>query len=88
MVSLGIVVVGAEPVSKVFKLYWFRPERTCATGWVGVPVSLNPGDPIALDVAVDLVVSPLMLGISVHLGIGLHLCVVGMGTEPVPKVKS
>lgn len=74
--SLGIVVVGAEPVAKVCSWYWLRPEGTYTTGWVGILVSLNPGDPFALGVGADLGVSSLMLGISVHLGVGLHLCVV------------
>jgi hypothetical protein len=38
----GVVVLGAKPASKVCSGYWIRLDETCASGQVGVPMSLNP----------------------------------------------
>ena len=60
-----------------------------ATGWMGVPVSLDPGGiPVTLGVREDVVASPVILGISECLGVGLPLGVVGVGAEPAPQVCS
>ena len=47
---IGVVVFGVESVHKVCSRNWFRLERTIASGWVGVPASLDPGVPVTLGV--------------------------------------
>jgi hypothetical protein len=44
-VPLGLLKVGAEPAPQVCSRFRFRSEETHATGWVGVPASLDPGGP-------------------------------------------
>ena len=36
------LALGAKPGPKVCSRYWIRLDETCATGQVGVPVSLDP----------------------------------------------
>ena len=86
---LCILRVAEEPASQVCSRCWFTLEGTRATVWVGVPVSLDPGDPVPLGVGADVVVSsPLILSVLDHLGVELPLCVVGLGAEPGSKVCS
>lgn len=42
---LGVVGVGAEPVSQVCSWSNFKLEGTCATNWAGVLAFLDPGGP-------------------------------------------
>lgn len=46
------------------------------------------GNPINLGVVVDVLASPVILGIPKYLGVGLPLPVVGLDKELVPKVYS
>lgn len=43
--SLGVVGVGAEPVSQVCSQSKFKLEGTYATDWAGVPAFLDSGVP-------------------------------------------
>lgn len=50
------------------------PGNPCLCPWI-------LGYLITLDVEVDVMTFPVILGISKHLGVGLPLCVVRMGAE-------
>lgn len=45
---LGAVRVDAEPVPQVCSRCRFRSEGTHVTGWAGVPMYLDPRDPVTL----------------------------------------
>lgn len=78
--------MGAEPVPQVCSGCRFKLEETCATGRVGVPVSLNPREPINSGVQADVVASPVILSDSEHLGVGLPPGYVGVDTGPQTRV--
>ena len=53
---------------------WLRLEGTGATGWEGIPISLDPGGPVTPSVGEDVVVSFLViLDILDHLGVNLPM---------------
>lgn len=54
-------------------------------GWQFVPPWIL-GDPVALDVGVDVVASPGILGISEHLRVRLLLGIVRVDAEAAPQV--
>lgn len=45
------------------------------------------GDPVTWGFVADVVASPVMLGISEHLGVELPPCVVGVGAEPALRAQ-
>lgn len=71
-----------------------RPVPGPVSDWkVSMPLAkkgfLHPWilrDQVTLGVGVDFVSSPLILGVSEHLAVGLPLGVVGLGADPAPKV--
>jgi hypothetical protein len=61
----------------------------CASGWAEVPASLvSVVVAIMMGVGADVVASPVILGVSEHLGVRLPLGVIGVGGEIVLWVHS
>ena len=61
---LGIVGMGGETAPKVCAGHSCKLEGTRASGWVGVPASLDPGDLITLGIGADILASPVILDAS------------------------
>lgn len=91
--------MSTESVVNVCSGHRFRLEGTHATGWAGVPGSLDPGGPshsrcwgrswdLSLGVlgGVGADVASLILGVSEHLGVRLPLGVVEVDAEPASHV--
>lgn len=85
---LDVMGLGEELGHNVCSGHQLRPVRICATGWVGVPMSLDLASPsfFCCCVRADNVgPSPMILGMLEYLGIELLLDVVGLGEELEPK---
>ena len=68
--SLGVAGVSGKPVLWVCSRHRCKLEGTCASGWVGVCVSLvSVGFTVFVDVVKDVVALPVILSVSELLGV-------------------
>lgn len=72
--SLSVAGVHGETEPWVSSEDRHKQEGMCASGWVRLPASLVlMGVPVILGVGADVVASPVILGVSEHLGVQLPL---------------
>lgn len=79
--------MGAKPALQVCTRCRLTWEQIHATGCVQVPASLDPGGhSVTLSAWANIVAAPVILGMLLYLGVELSLDVVGLVSEPAPKV--